>query len=147
MEHKSLQEQNLSNLATIGRRFVAFVIDNIITSTLFYIIFYKQLSYSTDVISNIIFLQEHIWVFLIIEVTYHTLFIANNGATMGKYLMKIKVVNEENGKLLSWKMAFVRAVVRTVGEMFFYFTFIFAFVNSKRQTLQDKLAHSVVINA
>ncbi len=143
-----MQEQNLSNnLATIGRRFVAFVIDNIITSTLFYIIFYDELSYSTDVISNVIFLQEHIWVFIVIKVIYHTFFVATNGATMGKYLMKIKVVNEESGELLSWSMAFVRAVVRTVGEMFFYFTFIFAFVDSKRQTLQDKLAHSVVINA
>ena len=148
MEHNSLQEQNLSNnLATIGRRSVAFVIDDFIASIFFIVIFYEQIASYTDMLSMMSFIQQNIWVLMAIKVIYHTFFVATNGATLGKYIVKIKVVNEESGELLSWSMALVRALVRTAGEMLLYFTFIFAFANPKRQTLQDKLAKSVVINA
>ena len=148
MEHNSLQEQNLSNnLATIGRRAVAFTIDDFIVSIFFIVIFYEQITSFVDVVSMMTFIQQNVWVLMSIKVIYHTFFTATNGATLGKYILKIKVVNEESGELLSWSMSFIRALVRTAGEMLLYFTFIFAFANPKRQTLQDKLAKSVVINA
>jgi len=148
LEHNSLQEQNLSNnLATIGRRSVAFVIDDFIASIFFIVIFYEQIASYTDMLSMMSFIQQNIWVLMAIKVIYHTFFVATNGATLGKYIVKIKVVNEESGELLSWSMAFVRALVRTAGEMLFYITFIFSFGDPKRQALHDKLAKSVVVNA
>ena len=144
MEHNSLQEQNL---ATIGRRSVAFVIDDLIASIFFTVIFYEQIASLVDAISMMTFIQQNIWVLLAIKVIYHTFFTATNGATLGKYIVKIKVVNEDSGELLSWGMSLVRALVRTVGEMLLYVTFIFAFGDKKRQTLHDKLAKSVVVNA
>ena len=139
-----MQEENL---ATIGRRSVAFVIDDFIVSIFFIVIFYEQISSYRDMLSMMTFIQQNVWVLLLIKVIYHTFFIATNGATLGKYILKIKVVNEDSGELLSWSMALVRALVRTAGEMLLYFTFIFAFASPKRQTLQDKLAKSVVVNA
>ena len=149
MKLNSLQEQNLSNknLATISRRAVAFVIDDFIASIFFIVIFYEQITSFADVLSMMTFIQQNVWVLMSIKVIYHTFFVATNGATLGKYIVKIKVVNEESGELLSWGMALVRALVRTAGEMLLYFTFVFAFGNPKRQTLQDKLAKSVVVNA
>ena len=135
------------NLATIGRRAVAFTIDDFIASIFFIVIFYEQITSFIDVVDMMSFIQQNVWVLMSIKIIYHTFFTAINGATLGKYIVKIKVVNEDSGELLSWGVALVRALVRTAGEMLLYFTFVFAFGNPKRQTLQDKLAKSVVVNA
>lgn len=135
------------NLASITRRAVAFTIDDFIASILFVIIFYEQIASFINVVDMMAFIKQNIWVLMSIKVIYHTFFIAVNGATLGKYIAKIKVVNEDSGDLLSWGNAFYRALIRTVGEILFYITFIFAFAGPKKQTLQDKLAKSVVVNA
>ena len=136
-----------NNLATIGRRAVAFTIDDFIASIFFIVIFYEQIISFADIESMMSFIKQNVWILMAIKVIYHTFFTATNGATLGKYIVKIKVVNEDSGELLSWSTAIVRALVRTAGEMLLYFTFVFAFGNPKRQTLQDKLAKSVVVNA
>ena len=137
----------MENLATINRRAVAFMVDDILVSFLFITIFYEQISSFADVQSAILFIQVNVIYLLLLKVIYHTFFVGLNGATPGKALLKIKVVDEESFELIGYGRAFVRAVVRTLGEMFFYITFLPAFFSEKKQTLHDKLAKSVVINA
>jgi len=134
--------------ASIPKRAISFTIDDIVVSLLFTIIFYGQITSFADAESMIAFIQQNVWILFLLKIIYHTFFIALNGATVGKYAVKIKAVNEEdNKKLLSWQMAFLRALVRTIGEMLFYFTFFFAFFSDKNQTLHDKISKCVVINA
>ena len=137
----------MENLATINRRAVAFIVDDFIVSLFFIIIFYEQIKSFGDVQSAILFIQANVVYLLLLKVIYHTFFIGYNGKTPGKALLKIKVVDEENFELIGYGRAFVRAVVRTLGEMFFYITFLPAFFSEKKQTLHDKLAKSIVINA
>jgi len=136
-----------NNLASISKRVISFTIDDLIISILFVIIFYKQIITLHTPEDMAIFIQNTAWVIMLLRLLYHTFFIGLNGATIGKYFAKIKAVDINSGNTLSWYMAFIRAVVREIGEMFFYFTFFFAFFDKNRQTLHDKISNCVVVNA
>jgi len=132
--------------ASIAKRAISFTIDDILASFLFIGIFYGKIATLTTPEMMLAFIQENVWVLMLLKVIYHTFFIGFNGMTVGKYIMKIKAVDENSGKELPWAMAFLRAVVRTVGETLFYVTFLFALFDSKKQTLHDKISKCVVID-
>ncbi len=132
--------------ASIAKRVVSFTIDDFLISFLFIAIYYNQIVALKSPELMVAFVQQNAWVLLLLKVIYHTFFIGLNGATVGKYIVKIRAVDEFSGDTISWGRAFLRAVVRVVGEMLFYITFLFAFFNPKRQTLHDKIANCVVID-
>ncbi len=133
--------------ASITKRGIAFFIDDIITSLLFIVIFYDQITKLTTPEAMSAFVVEYSWVVFVLKILYHTFFIGLNGATIGKYIVKIRAVDENNPfQTISWPMAFIRAVIREIGEMLFYITFIFAFASPKNQTLHDKISKCVVID-
>src|SRR6056300_1501265 len=95
-----------SSIASIQKRITSFVIDDIVITLFFIIIFYDQFS---AVFSNITVLDEtalesinafiahNLLVVLSIKLLYHTVLVWQNGMTLGKYLMKIKVIDLETG--------------------------------------------------
>ncbi len=148
----------------------AFVIDEIIISLLFFAIFFDQIDsllapeiasllmdkdlliISPEMMQHIsekttLFIKENLLVFITIKIMYHTFLIWNNGMTVGKYIMKIRVVSEENGANLNFVRSLLRAVVRIFSEVIFYIGFILAFFSPKVQTLHDKIAGAIVIDA
>jgi uncharacterized RDD family membrane protein YckC len=137
--------QNFS-YASVGRRALSFTIDDIVVSLLFIAVFYNTIITLTTPESMIYFLQSNILYLLLLKVIYHTFFIGFNGMTFGKYLVKIKAVDEFSSEPIGYGRAFVRALVRSAGEMLFYITFIFAFASPKKQTLHDKIVNCVVVN-
>jgi len=132
--------------ASIAKRAISFTIDDIITSLLFIGIFYNSIISLQTPESMVYFLQSNVWYLIALKVIYHTFFIGLNGMTVGKYFMKIKAIDENNGDVIGYNRAFIRAVVRALGEMLFYITFIFAFASPKKQTLHDKIINCVVID-
>jgi len=134
------------NYASIGRRFLSFTIDDIVVSLLFIGIFYNSIIALQTPESLTFFLQQNIWYLLALKVMYHTFLIGVNGFTLGKYFAKIRAVDEISGEPIGFSRAFLRALVRTAGEMLFYITFIFAFSSPKKQTLHDKIVNCVVID-
>jgi uncharacterized RDD family membrane protein YckC len=145
-----------SSIASNQKRIAAFVIDDIVISVFFFIIFYDQFS---AVFSNITvvdeaalesintFLSQNLLVVLAIKLMYHTVFVWQNGMTLGKYLMKIKVIDIETGNIPDFSKAFLRASVRIPSEVLFYLGFLMAFFMPLKQTLHDKLSNCVVVNA
>ncbi len=142
-------------IASIQKRITSFVIDDIVITLFFIIIFYDQFS---AVFSNITvvdeaalesintFIAQNILVILSIKLIYHTVLVWQNGMTLGKYLMKIKVIDLETGNTPSFQKAFLRASVRIPSEVLFYLGFLMAFFVPLRQTLHDKLSNCVVVN-
>ncbi len=133
-------------LATINRRAVAFFLDEMIISILFYIIFADRFANAESMevliaLINMLFLQV-----IILKVIYHTFFVWMYGATPGKMLLKIKIVSVEDFEKPSMMNAFIRAVVRIISEMMFYLGFLWAFFDSVNQAWHDKAAKTVVIN-
>jgi uncharacterized RDD family membrane protein YckC len=144
-----------SSIASNQKRIAAFVIDDLVISIFFFIIFYDQFS---AVMSNITvvdeaafasinaFLTQNLLVVLAIKLIYHTVFVWQNGMTLGKYLMKIRVIDIDTGNTPDFSKAFLRASVRIPSEVLFYLGFLMAFFMPLRQTLHDKLSNCVVVN-
>ena len=157
-----MQEQmNVNNdlpIASMQKRITSFVIDDIVISIFFMIIFYDQImgllsgtaetgevpQVSMEMMNS--FIAENIMIVLAIKVLYHTVLIWQNGMTIGKYVTKIKVISLNNGSRPSLQQAFLRASVRLLSESIFYIGFILAFFLPMRQTLHDKLSNCVVID-
>ncbi len=153
-----MEENSSLAIASMQKRISAFVIDDIIISLFFMIIFYDQItgligeagtgemSQSTMEIMNT-FLAENIMVVFAIKVIYHTVLVWQNGMTIGKYAVKIKVISLHTEQRPSFQQAFLRASVRLISDTFFYLGYIMAFFMPMRQTLHDKLSHCVVVYA
>jgi uncharacterized RDD family membrane protein YckC len=150
-----MSEPYASFIASSQKRITAFVIDDIVVSLFFFIIFYDQLSAIFSDITVVdeaalgsinAFLAQNLLVVLAIKVIYHTVFVWQNGMTLGKYLMKIKVIDVATGNTPDFSKAFLRASVRIPSEVLFYVGFFMAFFMPLRQTLHDKLSNCVVVN-
>jgi len=143
-------------IASNQRRITAFMIDDIVISLFFFIIFYDQFS---AVFSNITvmdeaalqsinaFIAQNVLVVFLIKVIYHTVFVWQNGMTLGKYVLKIKVIDLETGQNPNLQKALLRATLRIASEVLFYLGFVMAFFMPLKQTLHDKLSGCVVVDA
>ena len=148
-------------IASAQKRISAFVIDDLMVALFILIIFYDQLlsmvSHTSGVITpeEITIIQEQLRQFsvdnlvimLSIKVLYHTVPVWQNGTTLGKYIMKIRVIDLNTGSRPSLLQAFLRGLLRIGSEIFFYLGFIMAFMMPLRQTFHDKLSNCVVIDA
>ena len=134
-------------LAPLSKRIFSFVVDDMVVSLLFVVIFYEQIAALGSPEALQIFLQRNLWVLLVLKVVYHTFFTAYNGMTFGKYLARIRAVSIEDGTLLNYPRALLRSVVRILDEMFFYLGFLPAFLTPMRQTIHDRLSGCVVVHA
>jgi uncharacterized RDD family membrane protein YckC len=141
------------------KRISAFVIDDIVISLFFMIIFYDQImgllstaeaggeiSQATMELMST-FLSENIIIVLAIKVIYHTVLVWQNGMTIGKYMLKIKVISLDTEQRPTFQQAFLRASVRLISDTFFYLGYIMAFFTPMKQTLHDKLSRCVVVYA
>jgi len=144
-------------LASNQKRITAFVIDDLIISIFFMIIFYEQISSLlmatgssgeiTETTLNTVnsFLADNLIIVFAIKVLYHTILVWQNGMTIGKYIAKIKVISIYTEQRPSFQQAFLRASVRLISDTFFYLGYLMAFFTKNRQTLHDKLSNCVVV--
>ena len=144
------------NIASTKRRLSSFVIDDLIVTTFFIIIFFEQLSklfgnitvIDDRLILNInIFISANIWILLSIKVLYHAILVSQNGMTIGKYIMKIKVIDLDTSNIPTLQKSLIRAVVRMPSESVLYLGFALAFFTPLKQTLHDKLSSCIVVDA
>jgi len=134
-------------IAPRSKRMAAFVIDDIVVSIFLVIIFYDQLSALKDPMALSLFLQNNLMLFMLLKLLYQTFFVWYNGMTPGKMLVKIRVIEMEGGYIPSLGTAFLRALLRMVSETLFYVGYLMAYFNPLVQTLHDKLAKTVVVDA
>lgn len=69
----------------------------------------------------------------------------NNGSSIGKSIMKFKVVSEVSGEPLGFGMSVVRQLAHTVDAVICYVGFLFPLWDAKRQTLADKIMTTVCL--
>jgi uncharacterized RDD family membrane protein YckC len=137
----------LENLAPNSKRVWSFTIDSILMNLVYILIVYDQIALLKTPEEIIFFAKETSWILALINILYHTFFTWQNGKTLGKHIMKIKVVTIEEGELLSLPMSLLRALVRVVDEALLYIGFLPAFFSPTRQTLHDRVSRSVIVNA
>jgi uncharacterized RDD family membrane protein YckC len=86
-----------------------------------------------------------LWALLALGVAYYTLCEAATGATLGKRMVNIRVVDED-GERVTFGAAVVRNLLRLVDCLFFYLVgAIFALTSPRGQRLGDRAAHTIVV--
>ncbi len=134
-------------LASIGSRRKAFVIDDILITVIFILMYWENFQATDDMMVLLMIMNDGIYQVLLMKFIYQGFFIWYYGATIGKIFAKIRVIDYNHFGRVSLPSAFIRSFFRIISEMFFYIGFIFAFFNDSKQTLQDKIAKTLVVNA
>lgn len=134
-------------LAPIGKRGLAFFIDELLLTTLFMIVLWEGIS-QTDTMEQLLFVTNaYVLEYMGMKIVYQTVFTAMYGASLGKMAAKIRVVSMDEGEMPGWIASFNRAVFRIISEMIFYLGFIWAMFDPGNQGWHDRTARTVVVNA
>jgi uncharacterized RDD family membrane protein YckC len=67
------------------------------------------------------------------------------GQSVGKSALNTRLIDERTGQPIGGWMAFVRDIVHFVDGIICYVGFLFPLWDSKRQTIADKILHTVVV--
>jgi uncharacterized RDD family membrane protein YckC len=85
------------------------------------------------------------WLLLALGLGYYIVCEAATGATLGKRMVGIRVVDED-GDRVTLGAAVVRNLLRLVDALFFYLVgFLFALTSTRGQRLGDRAAHTIVV--
>lgn len=136
-------------LASIGSRFIAFVIDELILSLILITIYWSSIAKTGGTFLEIsVLMQTTLFLpYIFLRVVYHTFFVWYYGATAGKMIVKIRVIDANHWGNVNLFSSFLRAVGRVLSELFFYAGFIISFFNDGKKTLHDIIGRTLVVNA
>ena len=142
----------MSNLASVGDRIVAIIIDTIIlvviSSLLLVPLFFLGVFFGAFGFFYLFFFPVVVlpWLFGLLYFTY---FEGTTGQTPGKSIVKIRTVDAKTLKPLDFARAFVRNLLRIIDELPFLYLLglILIATNEKRQRIGDMAADSIVIKA
>jgi uncharacterized RDD family membrane protein YckC len=143
---RELEREQLQ-LASVRKRAVAAMIDELFMSVLFMIILWDYFAESKSLEETINLTNAFVLEYMAIKILYQTFFLYQYGATLGKLLMKIQVVELRTFDTPTLLSAFNRAVFRIVSEIIFYLGFLWGMLDPLRQTWHDKTARTVVVDA
>ena len=131
-----------------GRRILATIVDGLIFGALFTVMTMLFGSITSVGLAN--------WngsmpalpsvLYGVIVVLYYVILEGYLGQTVGKMLLGIKVVREDNGAVPGLGGATIRTVLRIIDGLFSYLVaFITVLISGKNQRLGDMAAHTLVV--
>lgn len=137
-------------LASFPVRLVAYLIDLIIINICF--LFMKiPLLLVKLFLPNIIIFKEVLFNFTLVDIffyilssAYFVLTVYCNGATIGKTLMNIKVIGNDNNKLSLFNIIYRETVGRYLSSIL-YIGYILIFINKDKKALHDILSNTQVV--
>lgn len=134
------------NLASLQKRAMAYVIDDVIISILIFVIYFDMFT-SVSGADNLQVIASSVFgEILALKLLYHTFFVWGYHATPGKMILKIKVITTNESLPITPFQALLRAALRIASEIFFYIGFLLAFFDPVRRTLHDKFSNTLVTN-
>ncbi|MBU0631535.1 RDD family protein [bacterium] len=146
-EIENLLDREQFALASIQKRALAFLIDEMLLSFVFIAIIWNYFVQATNMEQIIDLTNSFVLEYMALKIVYQTLFVTMYGASLGKIVTKIRVIEiatMENPKLV---VSFNRAVFRVISEMIMYLGFLWGILNPSRQAWHDLSAKTLVIDA
>lgn len=139
---------NNLQLASMRSRAFAFVIDDLLVTAIIMIIFWESIIALSNDMEAMMFLMKTdlVMPLIALKVTYHTFFVWYYGATVGKIIAKIRVIDVNSWGKVSLFSSFLRSIGRIFSEMFFYAGFLIGFFNEGRKTFHDIIGKTLVVN-
>lgn len=142
---RKLHSEGIS-LASIKKRSMAFFIDEMLLSLLLIFAISDSFFEAKTVEEIIILTNQFIFEFIAIKIFYQAFFIMKYGATLGKIVMKIRVVDINTLQTPNVIISLNRSIIRIVSEMLFYLGFLWGTMDQNRQAWHDKSAKTLVVN-
>lgn len=137
-------------LDVMGKRALAAVIDGVVITVLYMVVF-TILALPAAVIQSdaiaVIFGLLSVLVSVALAVAYYPVLEGYRGTTVGKAICGIKVVREDTGGVPGLGAAFMRTLLRIVDGFpaLYLVGFLVANNDPKKQRLGDKVAHTLVV--
>jgi uncharacterized RDD family membrane protein YckC len=142
----------------VAIRFVAFIIDGIISGIITYILVFLftgsaiTIDTSTGAVSlGPAYPAYYVALGIVIALLYFTLLLGRYGQSVGMMAVKIKVVSEANGGPITYGAAFIRTILLYIDQIPYVIPYllgaILIWTSDKKQRLGDRAAHTVVLKA
>lgn len=130
------------NNVSVGLRAVAVIIDTIILAIVGWII---ALLFGGAMDTGFQLSGGPALLLFLIALAYYIVMEAQQGATVGKLVLGLRVVKED-GSSIDWQASIVRNLLRIIDGLFVYLVgAILVWTSDKKQRLGDRLAHTVVV--
>ncbi|TQR31931.1 RDD family protein [Campylobacter sp. MIT 99-7217] len=132
-------------IASFTKRVLAYFIDNIILSFITIAILFNQIINAKDEFEVLLIVQNFLYGLILLQFAYHSIFTYLYGASIGKIICKIAILDENLLDKPSIAQSMIRSIVRQLSDMAFMLGFAWALSNDARKTWQDYVAKTVVI--
>ena len=142
----SLLEREHLTLASIRQRTAAFGIDEVLLSLILMVILWGPITKAATLEDMIALTNSFLLEYMSIKIVYQTFFTMQYGATIGKIIMKIRVIEIATLSNPSFLSAFNRSVFRIISEILFYLGFVWAMLDPYRRSWHDRSGRTLVIN-
>jgi uncharacterized RDD family membrane protein YckC len=143
---KRLKHEELS-IASIKKRAGAMFIDEMLLSFLLIIILWDSFSSAQSTEAIITLTNTFVLEFMAMKIIYQTFFTMQYGATLGKIMVKIQIIEISTLSTPTFQSAFNRSIFRIISELFLYLGFLWGTMNPLHQTWHDKTARTLVVDA
>ena len=133
-------------LASTQKRAVAFFIDELLLSLLLVLSLWDSFSGAKTMEEMILLTNTFVLEFMAIKIFYQAFFVMHYGASIGKIIMKIRIIEIntlQNPTVLS---ALNRAIFRVVSELLMYLGFLWGMFEPFNRTWHDYTAKTLVID-
>lgn len=145
-------------LASLNKRLWAYSLDEIIVGVIFSLFYNFNFGVSLNdpeailnIANNMSNIMSQLFIMFLYwngaRIVYQIFFIWYYGATIGKILLRIEVIDVVMLSKPNLADSLLRACAKVIGEMAFYLGFIWALGNPQRQAWHDRLAKTVVCDA
>jgi len=146
-EIENILHKEEMTLAPVGKRATAFFVDEMLLSFLLIIALWDSFSTAHTMEAMINITNTFLFEYMFMKIVYQAFFVMQYGATLGKIMMKIRVIEVRTLQNPSVVSSLNRAIFRIISETFFYLGFLWGMLDPAKQTLHDKTARTLVINA
>lgn len=138
--------------AGFGIRLLAYIIDNLCLGAgllmVRFIIFLLKMIIGSDIFANPILFQ-YTWpdiLLYICRILYFVLLTYFTGATLGKHILKLKIVStNDNGKYTFIDILYRETIGRFLSKFIIYAGYFLIFVNKDKSALHDMLSDTRVV--
>ena len=133
-------------LASIKKRSMAFFVDEMLLSLLLILGLGDSFLEAKTLEEMILLTNKFFLEYMAIKIMYQAFFIMQYGATLGKLLVKIRVVEIKTLQKPNVIVALNRSIIRVISEMLFYLGFLWGVLDPSRQAWHDKSAKTLVVD-
>ncbi|KAA6226749.1 MULTISPECIES: RDD family protein [unclassified Campylobacter] len=144
--YDKLEREELK-IASFPKRVIAYIIDSFIVGILCALVFMGDFyQIPDDPVQFLSVTPQFVLSVYLLNFFYQTFFTFLYGATLGKMVCKIMIIDERILDKPNLIQSAIRAIIRQISDMFFMLGFAWALSNNLFKTWQDYLAKTIVID-